>query len=73
MAYREFDEKALSCLKWSRDGRRIAIGDSEGYVSIWSADKDLYMPKASDFDQIEQLIHKHSQDPQSKVKGPELD
>ena len=34
-AYREYDEKALSCLKWSRDGRRIALGDSEGYVSIW--------------------------------------
>lgn len=45
-AYKDFDDtKALSCLRWSRDGRRIAIGDSEGYVSICQAEKDLYMPK----------------------------
>ena len=51
--YRDYDEKALSCLKWSRDGRRIALGDSDGFVSIWQADKEIYMPKAGDFDQIE--------------------
>ena len=44
--YKQAEEgKALSALKWSRDGRRIAVGDSEGYVSIWACDKDLYLPK----------------------------
>lgn len=43
-------KKELTALKWSRDGRRIAISDSEGFVSIWQADKDLYMPKQADFD-----------------------
>lgn len=43
--YRDMDEsKSLSCLKWSRDGRRIAIGDSNGFVTIWQTDKELYMP-----------------------------
>jgi dynein intermediate chain len=43
---RDFDEtKALSCLKWSRDGRRIAIGDSNGFVTIWQTDKELHMPQ----------------------------
>ena len=56
-AYKDFDDtKALSCLKWSRDGRRFAIGDSDGFVSIWQADKELYMPQQSDFDAIEELI-----------------
>ena len=41
---------------WSRDGRRIAVGDSEGFVSIWQCDKDLYLPKQADFDKIEQLL-----------------
>lgn len=43
---RDLDEaKELSTLRWSRDGRRIAVGDSEGFVSIWQADKELYLPK----------------------------
>jgi dynein intermediate chain, cytosolic len=34
--YKEQDDgKALGAIKWSRDGRRIAVGDSEGFVSIW--------------------------------------
>jgi len=47
-------------LRWSRDGRRIAVGDSEGYISIWQAEKELYMPKQSDYDKIEDLIQKNS-------------
>lgn len=44
--HRDYDEtKALSCLKWSRDGRRIAIGDSNGFVTIWQTDKELHMPQ----------------------------
>ena len=58
---RDFDESsALSCLKWSHDGRRIAIGDQNGFVSIWQADKELYMPNASDFDCMDKLLKENS-------------
>jgi len=59
--YREQDgRKALSCLKWSLDGRKISVGDSEGFVSIWNLDKELYNPKQSDFDQMEKLCLNNS-------------
>lgn len=59
--YRDFDDsRALSCLKWSLDGRRIAIGDQDGFVSIWQVDKELYMPAQNDFDLIENLLKNHS-------------
>ena len=62
-AYKDFDDtKALSCLKWSKDGRKIAIGNSDGYVSIWDCDKEVYMPKQSDFDFIENLLKSNSAD-----------
>jgi dynein intermediate chain, cytosolic len=32
---------ALNCLKWNADGRKIAVGDSEGYVNLWSLDKEI--------------------------------
>lgn len=56
-SYRDFDgQRQLSCLKWARDGKRLALGDSEGYVSIWSAARELYTPRQSDFDAIDELI-----------------
>jgi len=42
----------LNALKWSRDGRRIATGDSEGFISIMKVDADLAVPKNDDFDKI---------------------
>lgn len=35
----------LNSLRWSRDGRRIAVGDSNGLVTILSTDQELYQPK----------------------------
>ena len=32
----------LNCLRWSKDGRRIAVGDSQGYVTILSCDQEIY-------------------------------
>lgn len=52
--------RELSCLRWSKDGRKIAVGDSEGYVSIWTIDKELYLPKQDDFDFIDELIQSNS-------------
>ena len=74
-AYKEQDDqRALISLKWSRDGRRIAIGDSDGFVSVWQADKELYMPKQSDFDKIEDLLQRNSSEAtQKKGKGYDAD
>jgi dynein intermediate chain len=33
--------KALNCLKWSHDGRKIAVGDSNRSLSIYSVDKEF--------------------------------
>jgi len=45
----------LNALKWSRDGRRIATGDSEGFISIMKVDADLAVPKNEDFDKIQKF------------------
>jgi dynein intermediate chain len=72
--YRENDQdRALSTLKWSTDGRRIAIGDSDGFVSIWNVDKDIYIPKQSDFDQLEQLIQDNSTEASQRRKAGHFD
>ena len=57
----EDDDRELSCLRWSKDGRKIAVGDSEGFVSIWTVDKELYLPKQDDFDFIDDLIYPTTQ------------
>ena len=57
----EDDDRELSCLRWSKDGRKIAVGDSEGFVSIWTVDKELYLPKQDDFDFIDYLIYATTQ------------
>ena len=63
------DSRELSCLRWSRDGRRIAVGDSEGFLSIWQADKELYLPKQDDFDYIDSLIKNNSNSAEDKQDG----
>lgn len=69
-AYKDYDDgKALCCLSWSKDGRRISLGDSDGFVSIWLCDKDLYMPKQADFDAIENLIAQYSGEEGAKNRG----
>ena len=47
---------ALNCLKWSADGRKIAVGDSEGFVTLWALDKEIGLPKADDFAKFENMI-----------------
>ena len=66
-AYKDFDDtKALSCCKWSRYGRRLAIGNSDGYISIWQCEKELYMPKQSDFDFVEEMLKNNSSESQDR-------
>lgn len=49
-------DNALNCLRWSKDGRKIALGDSEGYVSLWGVDKDFVIPKSDDISKLENLM-----------------
>jgi dynein intermediate chain len=32
----------LNSIKWSHDGKKIAVGDAEGFLSIFNVDKDLW-------------------------------
>ena len=48
--------RPLNALRWSRDGRRIAIGDAMGQVSILSVDKEMSTAKSEDFDQVVSLV-----------------
>lgn len=69
-AYKDSDDsRALSCLKWSRDGRKLALGDADGFVSIWNVDKSLSNPKQSDFEMMEQLIQNNSTEAAQKKQG----
>mmetsp|Transcript_62243 Transcript_62243/g.131566 ORF Transcript_62243/g.131566 Transcript_62243/m.131566 type:complete len:659 (+) Transcript_62243:95-2071(+) len=40
---------ALNRCSWSKDGRRLAVGDSEGSVSIYGVDQSIYHPRTADF------------------------
>ena len=48
--------RPLNSLRWNNDGRRIAVGDSKGYISILQVDPELSTPKNEDFDRITELL-----------------
>lgn len=62
--------RPIHCVKWARDGKRLATGDTNGQVSVWQVDKELYMPKPEDFTNMQRLMSNNSQQtmPQSKNK-----
>ncbi len=48
--------RPLNCLKWAKDGRRIIVGDSCGYVTLLQVHQDLAVPTEEDYDQISALL-----------------
>ncbi len=48
--------KTLNVLRWSNDGRRMAVGDADGFLSLYSVDKEFYSQKGEDFAKMERLI-----------------
>lgn len=48
--------RPINCLRWSKDGRRIAVGDSAGFITMLQVDQDLVQPSSEDFEKIQQLI-----------------
>lgn len=51
--------KPFNCLRWSKDGRRMAVGDSAGYVTVLGVDQELSVPKPDDFDKILDLVQQN--------------
>ena len=52
----EEKSKPFNCLRWSKDGRRMAVGDSQGQVTVLAVDQELAVPKPDDFDKILDLV-----------------
>mmetsp|Transcript_37121 Transcript_37121/g.48796 ORF Transcript_37121/g.48796 Transcript_37121/m.48796 type:complete len:133 (+) Transcript_37121:1536-1934(+) len=50
----------LNCLRWSKDGRRLAVGDSQGFITMLACDQELYQPKPDDFQKIVDLVASNS-------------
>ena len=50
----------LNCLRWSKDGRRLAVGDSQGYITMLNCDQELYQPKPDDFQKVVDLVANNS-------------
>ena len=48
--------RPINTLRWSKDGRRIAVGDSQGFVTMLQVDQDLCQPQPDDFEKIQNLI-----------------
>jgi hypothetical protein len=44
--------KPINCLKWSKDGRRIAVGDSAGSLTMLAVEQDLVTPEFEDFEKV---------------------
>lgn len=45
----------LNTVKWSHDGKRLAVGDADGNVSIVQVDNELVKGLEKDFDYILQM------------------
>jgi hypothetical protein len=52
----EKDPKPLNCLKWSKDGRRMIVGDSSGFITLLQVNNELSSPEEEDFDSIVSLV-----------------
>ena len=48
VAHKKAADRPLNSVKWSMDGKKIAVGDAEGYLTIFNVDKELYHPKEDD-------------------------
>jgi len=47
---------ALNKCSWSTDGRRLATGDSQGNLSVYSADRHIAQPRNEDFAQFGERV-----------------
>ena len=56
--YRHQMKDVINKLSWSDDGRRLAVGDDKGKVSILGISKDIYWSKVEDSLKFEKLVNK---------------
>jgi len=59
-ARKQVSEKPINTLRWSKDGRRIAVGDSSGFITMLQVDQDLAQPQPEDFDKMQALVQSGS-------------
>jgi dynein intermediate chain len=52
----DMGKTVLNKLSWSQDGKRLAVGDFMGRVSILSIEKELYSSKAEDSIKFDKVI-----------------
>ncbi len=64
--HKKTSNMSINTLKWSLDGKKIAMGDSSGNLSMWNVDKELAIPKNDDVNKLERLIHSN---PESSKSG----
>ena len=52
-----YDVKApVNKLNWSYDGKKLAVGDCDGKISIFSCDKDVYTVRNEEFSKFDRVI-----------------
>lgn len=54
--FRHNVKSLINKLSWSVDGRRLAVGDSQGKVTVFNAEKDVYTTKPEDFEKFDKVI-----------------
>jgi len=69
VARKHTGQKALNCLRWSIDGKKIITGDSDGVLNLWAVDKELSQQKNEDFSKLDKMIVQSQHAQSSKSKG----
>ena len=59
--HKKVSNKTLNTLKWSNDGRKIVVGDADGFLSLYSVDKEFYSQRGEDFAKMERLTRQNQQ------------
>ena len=49
-------KSVINKISWSTDGKKLAVGDATGRVSIFNAEKDVYTTKQEDYIKFDNVI-----------------
>jgi len=57
----DIGKDALNKLSWSHDGKRIAVGDINGKITLLNLDKDIVNTKPEEAIKFQRVIEKYKQ------------